>query len=200
MSLLVTSHSPEGRAGDPAGELAPIVALVGPESTGKTTLAQSLARDLDAVLVTEFAREYLERARLDGRETYTEADLHTIARTQWANECSARRERFVVADTDLLVMAIWWREKYARVPAWIDDCLRTTECRKFYLLCRPDLPWEEDPLRESRDDLARLFTLYEGALEDIGMPYAVVEGRGARRIENARRAVSTWLNGLDPDG
>ena len=196
MSLSVISPSPEGTRRD----LAPIVALVGPESTGKTTLAQGLARDLDALLVTEFARDYLEEARLHGRDTYTEDDLQTIARTQWANECAARDRRFTIADTDLLVMAIWWRERFERVPDWIDDCLRRTETKKLYLLCRPDLAWEPDPLRESRDDLARLFTLYADALEDIGQPFFVVEGEGPKRYDHARLAVGRWLDTLDDHG
>ncbi len=196
MSLSVISLFPEGSS----RPLAPIVALVGPESTGKTTLAQRLADDLDAALVTEFAREYLEQARSLGRDTYTEDDLQTIARTQWANECAARDTRFTIADTDLLVMAIWWRERFGRVPDWIDDILRRADAPKLYLLCRPDLPWEPDPLRESRDDLARLFTLYESALEDIGKPFVVIEGQGSQRFDNARRAVDRWLDALDSDG
>ena len=55
-----------------------IITIVGPESSGKTTLARQLAADLGCPWVPEYAREYLDGL---GR-TYEEDDLQIIARGQ----------------------------------------------------------------------------------------------------------------------
>ena len=177
----------------PSLEPAPLAVLVGPESTGKTTLAASLAAHYACPLVAEYAREYLDEARARGRMGYREADLERIARTQWSRETVARARGMAIADTDLLVMAIWWRERYRRVPRWIATRLKRHE-RRLYLLCRPDLEWQADPLRESPDELDYLFDRYQAKLERLGATFRIVDGTGVARFETALDALDSWLN------
>lgn len=133
--------------------------ITGPESSGKTTLARHLARTLDGCYVAEAARDYLEQR--DGK--YTEADLPKIWELQAAAEDTARASSaaFVICDTGPEVIRIWAEVKYGRCPEAI---LRASEERYYdlVLLCAPDLPWVEDPLRESPDvaDRDNLFRRY----------------------------------------
>lgn len=157
-----------------------LVSIVGPESTGKTTLARELVRVRHGVWLPEYARERLSDAR------YTEDDVHVVAHEQISRELDFVRAdpNFGVLDTDGVVLRIWFAEKFGHVPAYIHRHLeRQTE--RCYLLTYPDLPWEFDPQRESKSDLPRLFEIYENVLNELGFVYSVVEGEGNERTRCA---------------
>lgn len=162
-----------------------IFAIVGPESAGKTTLAKQLARRLQAPWVPEYAR-----LRLQGRSGYDADDVAAIARGQMAWEAAALAARppRLVLDTDLLVIQIWWRERFGAPPPWLEASLAAQPPRR-YLLARPDLPWQPDPLRESPHDRERLFEVYLAQIKARGAPFHVVAGTGAARLRAALGAV-----------
>lgn len=151
------------------------IALTGPESTGKTSLARSLARRLDTLWAPEFARYYLRT--LD--RSYNQADFTTMLNGQlfWEDQMARVARRWLFCDTDPLVYKIWSLEKYGTCPP---DVLQAVERRNyaFYLLCDIDLPWQYDPLREhpSEKDRRRLWQLYYDELMKTGTPFAVVSG------------------------
>ena len=158
-----------------------IVAVVGPECSGKTTLARQLAQSLGAPWLPEFARSYLE-----GRADYSEADLERIARGQLAAEIALVEagHPVIVLDTDLIVIQVWWQEKYGHVPAWVEQQLRR-QAPRVYLLAKPDLPWQPDPQRESPADRERLFGVYREALDAYGYPHTEIAGEGDARYRLA---------------
>ena len=157
-----------------------LVAIVGPESTGKTKLAIELAKVYRGVWLPEYAREYLNDSH------YTEDDVHLVAREQLYREQDfvAADPQFGVLDTDGVVLRVWFEEKYGHVPAYINRHLKQQPSRS-YLLTYPDLPWEFDPQRESRLDLSRLFEQYERVLAEMAFDYSVVKGEGDARTECA---------------
>jgi NadR type nicotinamide-nucleotide adenylyltransferase len=163
-----------------------IIAIVGPESTGKTTLAKQLAQQLDAELVDEYAREYLENLN----RPYEKDDLLAIAKKQYENEQRALQcgKPFVVCDTDLLVITVWSEVKYGEAPKEIAE-IAAQQPPRFYLLTRPDLPWVADPLRENPNDREMLFTIYERLLRDMNVGFAVVDGIGDARVKKALNAL-----------
>jgi NadR type nicotinamide-nucleotide adenylyltransferase len=170
------------------------IAIVGAESSGKTTLAVALGAALGGVVVEEFARAYLDQ---HGPQ-YTEADLLTIAVAQTRAEDAAMAHaagmhaRAVVCDTDMVTIRIWSEEKFGRCDPWI---IEASEHRPYdlWLLCRPDIPWEPDPLRENPHDRDRLFQVYEAVLKRLGKPFAVIGGTPAERLSRALNAI----DGLD---
>ena len=167
------------------GPVTQIISIVGPESCGKTTLALDLAKRFDAPWVEEYARGYL-----CGRPNYDENDLAAIARGQLDLEQRALKNApaVLVLDTDLLVIRIWWQERYGRVPGWIEAAMRSQPSRA-YLLARPDLPWEPDPQRESQFDRERLFDVYRAALKERGTRFDVVGGTDGARLQSALAAL-----------
>jgi NadR type nicotinamide-nucleotide adenylyltransferase len=158
------------------------IAITGPESTGKSTLARELARIFQTTWVPEYAREYL----LDLGRPYEEGDILEIARGQLKTEEKLMNEasRLLFCDTDFLVTRIWSVVKYGRSDPWIDK--KVVEHRyDLYLLCNIDLPWEFDPLREHPDKRLMLFDLYHRELINRGFPFAIVSGEGAARTAMA---------------
>ena len=166
-----------------------VVCLTGPESTGKTAIAEQLASALAVPLVPEVAREYLAE-----RPEYDPADLLAVARAQLAAEQDALAEGtgLIVCDTDLQVIQIWWEERYGDLDPWLAQALSDRSARR-YLLAAPDLPWEPDPLRESPQDRERLFRRYKQTLSESAFPYAELHGEGRVRFERALAAVQRWL-------
>lgn len=165
-----------------------VVCAVGPESTGKTTICRELARRFDVPWLGEYAREYL-----DGRP-YGPDEVAAIAREQMRREAAllAGAKSGVVLDTDLAVIVVWWRERFGAVPAWLEDAF-AGQSPRLYLLCRPDLPWEPDPLRESPGDLDRLYARYRALLVERRLPFVEISGRFEARFEAAVEAARDCL-------
>ena len=168
------------------------IVCTGPESSGKSTLAQALAQVLNIRRVPEFARTWLEHL---GRP-YVHEDLKTIAHGQraWENWYCARAiedgQNEFVCDTDWTVIHIWENYKYQSnliCPAHLLDPAN------LYLLCQPDLPWVHDPLREHPFERELLFQKYEQLLLDIDACYCVVYG--ATLEERVNMALEA-INGL----
>ncbi|MDX1667117.1 MAG: ATP-binding protein [Saprospiraceae bacterium] len=156
--------------------------MTGPESSGKTTLSRQLADHYQTAWVPEYARTYLER--LD--RPYRRADLLEIAKEQWRRqeEFASRARELVICDTGLLVMKIWWEEKYGSCHPWIQQRL-IDDRESLYLLCRPDLPWEADPMRENPHDRDRLYRKYLDAAAKMKLRVFELGGGGPDRLRNA---------------
>lgn len=167
------------------------IVLTGPESSGKTTLAEQLAERFGTAWVPEFSREYLGQL---GR-TYVEADLVEIAKGQLAREKAAASQNpngLLFLDTSLEVLKIWSEVVYGRCDDWIASQWKAS-LPDFYLLCLPDLPWEYDPLRENPHDRDLLLERYRREIRAIGVPCSEVGGSGMERFESAANAVNHFL-------
>lgn len=176
----------------PPAALSRVVCATGPESTGKTTLCRRLAEHFDVPWLPEYAREHLA-----GRDGYDQADVAAIAREQMRREADllACAEPGAVLDTDLSVILVWWRERFGPPPAWLARAF-SAQSPRLYLLCRPDTPWQADPLRETAGDaraLARHYRRYRALLCGHGLAFVEIEGRGAARTCAAIRAAATRL-------
>lgn len=165
------------------------IVVIGPESTGKSTLSKMLAASLQTVWVPEYAREYLEQQ--DG--AYEEADLLEIAKGQLTLEekLTAKANRFLICDTDLYVLKVWSEHKYGRCHQWIMDQIAN---RKYdiYLLTDIDFEWQDDPLREHPLPEMRqyFFNVYRDIVENSGVPWAVVSSTPEKRLAAALEAIN----------
>lgn len=156
------------------------IAIVGPESSGKSTLAAALADHFDTKYVAECARSYIEQ--LD--RPYTEEDLLYIASGQLAAEKAALpyANQFLFCDTNLLVIKIWSQVKYGRVAPGILEKMALTSY-PLHLLLAPDIPWESDPQREHPHFRNELFDMYKLELEQAQVPFHIISGEN--RLEQA---------------
>jgi nicotinamide riboside kinase len=171
-----------------------IIAITGPESSGKSTLAENLlaAWGDTAVLIPEYARQYLT-ARGHGY-SYSKKDVTEIARRQHEHITQGRVSgaSIVICDTDYLVLHIWMIEvfgaSFRELEKWMEEA-----AFHHVLLCRPDLAWIPDPLRENPNDRHRLFERYQSELNKMGTQYTIIEGQGDARIRKAADAIGVDL-------
>ena len=160
--------------------------LTGPESTGKSTLAEALAKHYQTVWVQEYARSYLERLQ----QPYEKNDLIEIARGQLKLEDKMLKKanKVLICDTDLTVIKIWYQHRYGKVHPFIMDNLNKRHY-DLYLLPDVDLPWKYDPQREHPHLREYFFSLYEKELRTRGIEYVILKGPVEQRFANAVNAI-----------
>ncbi len=161
------------------------VCLIGPECTGKTTLAARLSAELDAPWVPEFARPYAERVQ----RPLTFEDVDPIARGQIALEDGAVSDGLLILDTDLISTVVYSRHYYGTCPEWIarDAGERRAD---LYLLADIDgVPWSEDPVRDSAEARGELFGAFRTALRSYRANVVPLTGSWDARFVAAVAAI-----------
>jgi nicotinamide riboside kinase len=166
------------------------VVLIGPESTGKTTLAAELAAAFDAPWTPESARLIAE----ESPDPLSVATIEPIARRCIALEDAALASHppLLIRDTDLVSTVVYAHHYYQTCPAWIEA---EAEARlgDLYLRCAPDLPWTADGIRDRRDSRDSLFEDFQHALRQRGAQTVVIRGSGMARRSAAIAAVGAML-------
>lgn len=174
------------------------VAVIGPESTGKSTLCKQLAGHYHTAWVPEYAREYLEK---HGNQ-YTFDTLLDIAKEQAASEdrltatveASNTSSSLLFIDTDLHVMKVWCEFVFDRCHPWILDKIAERQY-DLYLLCDTDLPWIQDEFREYPDLERRrqLYHIYKDMMENQSVPWLNISGDYEQRLQKAVKSVDELL-------
>ncbi|WP_434628731.1 AAA family ATPase [Chromobacterium sp. CV08] len=170
------------------------VAIVGPESSGKSTLAEEWARRLRAggrraVSVPEYARAYYA----DRPYLSTMADIEAIAAGQLAAERRAEEgAEILLCDTTVLTCKIWAEVAHQKAS---DALLALYRPRDYALtvLARPDIPWEPDPLRSHPEQRDWLLELYRRELDRCGIEAVEVAGSREARLARAQQALLPLL-------
>ena len=174
--------------------------ILGPESTGKSTLCELLAQHYNTTWCPEFAREYLLTNGMD----YSYDDLLSIAKGQIAMEeefiQSALNAPLIIPhaplfiDTDMHVMKVWCEFVFGKCHNWIIEQIRK---RKYdlYLLCNIDLPWIKDALREYPDLERRqkLYSIYKETMQNQAVPWVEISGNYEERLQTAIDATDQML-------
>ena len=159
--------------------------LIGPESTGKTTLSVHLAKLYNFDLIAEYSREYLSKKS----NSYDYEDLKKIAIQQNQIEKNNNSEKIII-DTDLLTIKIWSEFKYGSCDSEIEKLISSYDRNnRYYLLLKDDIKWEYDPLRENKNDRSEIFLLFKKFLEKEGLNFSIITGTGVSRVNNAIKIV-----------
>ncbi|MBL7818305.1 MAG: AAA family ATPase [Saprospiraceae bacterium] len=164
------------------------VCLFGPESTGKTTLAQDLAHYFDTEWVHEVARDILTNNDFGIDEiihigkTQTELLKH---KTLTAN-------KLLFCDTDVITTQIYSKHYLHTVPEVLFDLEKEVQY-DLYCLLDIDTPWIADDLRDLGDRRQEMYACFQAALEERRIPYLKVSGDWAQRKAQVVEAVEKWL-------
>lgn len=172
------------------------VVLFGPESTGKTTLSEQLARHYNTVWVPEYARDYLQEKWNNERKTCELHDLLPIAEGQMRleNKLTKKATKILVCDTDLLETKVYSEAYY------IGDCDPILEkyalqnSYDLYLLTYIDIPWEEDDLRDKPNEREEMFNYFKRTLEKYGKNFITLKGNKKQRLEKAINHIDQLLD------
>jgi len=181
------------------------IVVLGPESTGKSTLCAALAAHYQTIWTPEYARAFLSK---NGTK-YTYDDLLTIAKGQIQKEEEAlaslnkntvdqpitKISNKLILDTDMYVMKVWCEYVFNNCHHYILEQINQRSY-DLYLLCDIDLPWAADEMREYPDAGPRieLFTIYKELLINQNTPWGIVSGTGAQRTENAIQLIDQYLH------
>ena len=181
------------------------IVIIGPESTGKSTLCEQLANHYQSKWVPEYAREYL----LTNGTVYTYNDLLTIAKGQLTGEDKISSgfdvqsqssspltidHSLLFIDTDMYVMKVWCEFVFGKCHQFILDEI-TKRKYDLYLLCNTDLPWVKDELREYPDLKTReeLFHIYKDILINQSTSWIEIKGNYSERLRTGIDAVEKML-------
>jgi NadR type nicotinamide-nucleotide adenylyltransferase len=165
------------------------IVIIGPESTGKSTLTKHLSQQFKAPSVPEFARTYLESLN----RPYVQEDLLIMAEAQLKVEDAVTQDsssEWLFCDTDLHVIKVWSESKYNTCN---EKILQLIALRKydFYILTDIDMPWQDDPLREHPEPEMRehFFNIYMDIVLNTGVPFVIVKGDEKQRLNMALEAL-----------
>ncbi len=171
------------------------IVLFGPESTGKTTLSELLARHYNTVWVKEFARNYLQEKWNNERKTCEHSDLIPIAigQMELENKLARKADKILICDTDLLETKVYSEEYYG---GFVDPELDKAALENnydLYLLTYIDTPWEADDLRDRPEQREEMFNAFENSLKKYNRNYITLKGDVKTRLEKAIKAIDKIL-------
>ena len=162
------------------------IALFGPESTGKTTLAKQLAEYYKTEWVPEYAREYLQEKWDKNQQICDVEDMLPIAygQTKLENESALRANKYLFCDTNLLVTKVFSEVYYDFCDPLLDQAAREHEYDLFFLT-DIDVPWEKDDLRDRPDERESVFAIFKQSLIDNKKPFVILSGDKKLRLKKA---------------
>lgn len=168
------------------------IAIVGPESTGKSTMAQHLAKALNSSYVPEYARYYCKNLQ----NKYSLQDETNMFYGQIALEeaiAAQLKSNVLICDTTIMTVKIWCDHLFKHTPQKV-----LTEIKQrhydLYLLMDIDLPWENDPLRDFPEARAFFMQTWKQELENLSANYKVISGSGDQRLENGLEVCKDFLS------
>ena len=185
------------------------VAIVGPESAGKTTLATDLFDyftvhnpGISVQVVYEYARSYCEKMENVAFEAFTPKNFKSIVQGQISAE-SAHKEGLVICDTGADATEIWFRRwtkldaqrpyNYSSTLGWFSQ---KTEDHHYdlCLLATPNIPYEQDPLRYFPEEAMDFYKQFQAVLRAKHIPNLVIDAKSKeKRVQQAVEAINELL-------
>jgi nicotinamide riboside kinase len=160
-------------------------AFLGPESTGKSTLAIEVAKRIDGAYVQEYARKYLT----DFGDEVNADIIDEIAGYQMLEEEIIEviePGKTLICDTELITIQIWMEYLNYEVPNWIINDIQKADYDKYFL-CDIDLPWVADPLRKNEHNRHEIMKSFIDKLEFYKKDFVIIQGQGEHRIQNVTK-------------
>src|ERR1700744_5051057 len=167
------------------------IAVVGPESTGKSTMSAFLADHYHTIWVPEYARGYCEK--LTEPPTWQDEINMFYGQIALEAEMLPLANKILICDTIFITLKIWSDEMFGRSPQEVLDEL-PRHPYDLYLLLNIDLPWEDDPLRDFPNMREHFMQVWQKELNDLKANYIVISGTGPERYESAVDAFDNYLN------
>lgn len=166
------------------------IAIVGPESTGKSTMSTFLAEHYHTVWVPEFARDYC--AALTEPPTWQDEINMFYGQLALEEEYLPKANKLLICDTTFITVKIWSDHTFGSSPQEVLDEL-PKHPYDLYLLLNIDLPWEEDPLRDFPHLREHFMDVWHTELKELNANYVTISGTGQNRYDSAIMAIDEFL-------
>ena len=169
----------------------PKIAIVGPESTGKSTMSAYLADHYETVWVPEYARGYCEK--LTESPTWQDEINMFYGQIALEKEYLPKANKLLICDTTFITVKIWSDHIFGCSPQEVLDEL-PKHTYDLYLLLSIDLPWEEDPLRDFPHMREHFMDVWHKELQALNASYVLISGTGKERYDSAVGAIDKFLS------
>ena len=169
------------------------IVLFGPESSGKSSLAQALAEAYDTEWVPEFARAYLQKKYDNSAEVCAPSDLIPIAKgqIQLENEKAEKAKDLLFCDTNVLQTLTYAKTYFNNFhDPILEQCTKQHDY-SHYFLTYIDTPWVADDLRDKPNERNEMFTIFETVLIERNLPYTILKGDLTQRLQKAKSIIKT---------
>jgi NadR type nicotinamide-nucleotide adenylyltransferase len=167
------------------------IAVVGPESTGKSTMSAYLANHYQTVWVPEYARGYCEK--LTQPPTWQDEINMFHGQIALEAELLPKANKILICDTTFITVKIWSDQIFGSSPQEVLDEL-PKHPYDLYLLLNIDLPWQDDPLRDFPHMREHFMAVWHKELDAINANYVLISGAGPERYDRAVTVVDAFLN------
>lgn len=167
------------------------IALFGPESTGKTTLAKQLADYYETEWVPEFARDYLQEKWEENQHICVADDMMPIAHGQASleNEKLATANKYLFCDTNLMVTKVFSEMYYGFCDPLLNEAALKHEYDLFFLT-DIDVPWEKDDIRDTPEGRETVFSVFKQTLINTKKPFITISGNKECRLAKATKIIN----------
>lgn len=169
------------------------IAIVGPESTGKSTMSSYLAKYYNTVWIPEFAREYCEK--LTEPPAWQDEVNMFYGQVALEEELLPKANQLLICDTTFITVKIWSDYTFGKSPQEVLDELPKRPY-DLYLLLNIDLPWEDDPLRDFPNLREHFMEVWYKELNELNANYKVISGSGSERYANAVKVIDSFISDL----
>ena len=166
------------------------IAIVGPESTGKSTISEQLADHYQTVWVPEYARSYCEK--LTAPCTWQDEINMFRGQLELEQQMAINARRILICDTTFITVKIWSDHMFGSAPQEVLDKL-PHHPYDLYLLMNIDLPWEEDPLRDFPDKREYFMEVWHTELKALNANYSLISGSDEDRLQNAIQCIDSFM-------
>lgn len=166
------------------------IAVVGPESTGKSTISAQLAAHYNTVWVPEYAREYC--AALIAPCTWQDEINMFRGQIKLEKQMLLQANKILICDTTFITVKIWSDHIFGESPREVIDELPKRPY-DLYLLMNIDLAWQDDPLRDFPHMREHFMEVWHKELKALDADYHIISGSDQQRLANAIEKVNGFL-------
>ena len=168
------------------------IAVVGPESTGKSTMSAWLADHYNTIWVPEYARGYCEK--LTAPPTWQDEINMFYGQVALEKEMSPlAKNGLLICDTTFITVKIWSDHIFGSSPKEVTDALSQHQY-DLYLLLNIDMPWQDDPLRDFPTLREHFMEVWHKELKALNANYVLISGTGQQRYDSAVEAIDEFLS------
>jgi nicotinamide riboside kinase len=168
----------------------PYIVITGPESTGKTDLAQQLAHEYQCNWIPELSREFI--ANLGRAYTYSDVALIAQQQIEQLQKYGKADSPFVIFDTGLIITKVWFKVVFQQCPEYLLAAIEQLP-KIPHLVCNTDLPWIPDSVRENGGNMReKLLETYINELNFYEFPFQIISGMGTKRLQHAMQVLQNY--------